>query len=87
MSELPEVPEGPIPSDWSNPQLAGIKVSLVGLDEFGMPFDRRGVAYRFPTTQNSAEEVFKFASTLGENVRDTILSLFEISKEERDEQV
>jgi hypothetical protein len=65
---LPTIPDA-MPLDWSGaPQ--GLRVSLVTLNEFGLPLDPRTMATRLPADPADREA---FAQAVGETVRNTIL--------------
>lgn len=68
---LPSVPDVPdvVPRDWNGtPQ--GLRVSIAGMNEFGLPLDPRTMTTRLPADPANHDA---FAQAVADTVRNTIL--------------
>jgi len=64
--------------DWSNPKAEQIRLSLAFLDDFKLPFERRGMSTKFPASKEEAE---KLADEMAKVVRDTLLFMINTEME------
>lgn len=63
-----------MPSTWTPPAYSDIQISVALIDEFGLPYDRRGVRVPIP----AKEDFEQFAKGSGEMMRATVETLLKI---------
>lgn len=69
MTDAPEFPNGIIPIDWEF-QPSKIRYSISMLDEFGLPYDKRGFTSEVPRPNGDVEG---YADGVAKLIRDTIV--------------
>lgn len=66
--------------DWDNPVAEEIRIGLTLIDEFKLPFERRGYSIKFPRTE---AEIDKLADEMGEMVKKTVIFMINEQREAR----